>query len=371
MPIFYHDMAVHRLLRSSVSRWLVGALGLLLAACTVTPVPLHEAMPAERLQWPPAPETARIEWVKTISVARDAGVKQSMWHKLAVFFTGESRQGFIRPHGVLYDRRERLFIADPGAGVVHEFDLKNSRYNVIGKEEGATLITPIGIAENDQEQLFITDSTAGKVYRYDLKERRLRPFLPFPLQRPTGIAWNRHNRQLYIVDTLGAAIVAFDDKNGLERLRIGGERAETGFNHPTDIWAGDDGRLYVTDPLNYRIKIFTAQGEPVRQLGEAGDNFGSLNKPKGLATDSQGNIYVCDALHDAIQIFDEAGQLLLVFGNRGTGNGEFWMPSGIFIDERDYIFVADTYNRRVQIFRYLPAAGGGSGAILPRTGLQP
>ncbi len=352
-------------------RLLLFFLWLLLASCAARPVPLHEGRPVVVLQWPSAPEPARIEWVKTIADYRDAGISEGVWQKLAGFFTGQRREGLVRPHGLLYDGAERLFVADPGAGIVHQFDLKNGRYRVIGRDPGIRLISPIGLAEDDQEHLFITDSAAGKVYRYDLREDRLEAFLVIPLERPTGIVWNRHNRLLYIVDTLGATVVAVNDR-GEEQLRIGGApNAETGFNHPTDIWADAAGRLYVTDSLNFSIKIFTPTGEPDHQFGEAGDTFGTLNKPKGLATDSQGHLYVCDALHDAIQIFDDSGRLLLAFGTRGTGNGEFWMPSGIFIDQRDFIFVADTYNRRVQVFRYRSEAAAGTGAAPAKAGKQP
>jgi DNA-binding beta-propeller fold protein YncE len=129
------------------------------------------------------------------------------------------------------------------------------------------------------------------------------------------------------------------------------------FNHPTDIAIDSAGKLYVTDPLNYRVRIFSPAGLQLNEIGHMGDAPGDMNKPKGVGIDSEGHIYVADALLDEIQVFDGNGDLLLTFGQVGTGSGAFWMPSGIWVDRHDYIFVADTYNQRIQVFRYLPDDG--------------
>jgi sugar lactone lactonase YvrE len=313
------------------------------------------------MQWPSKPDAARIQWVKSIAAYQDAGITKGFWKKVLEFVAGADENNIVRPYGILFDRNERLLVADPGAGVVHCMDMKEGLYTIIGREADSKLRTPIGIAEDEQEHLYITDSAAGMVYIYDFAGRSLKPFLQRPLHRPTGITYNRVNKLLYIVETTAHQVVAVDTA-GVERLRFGstGEDA-AGFNHPTDISVDSKGQVYVTDPLNYRIKVFTPEGKLLSQFGAPGDGLGYLNKPKGVAVDSQGHIYVCDALMDSVQIFDREGHLLLSFGSNGIGPGEFWMPAGIFIDRNDYIFVADSYNRRVQIFRFLPAGGPDAG----------
>jgi DNA-binding beta-propeller fold protein YncE len=328
----------------------------------VSPLSLHQLKPETALQWPPKPNEARIQWVKTIADPLDAGISKGFWKKALEFFTGADQRRIVRPYGILFDESERLFIADPGAGVVHFMDMKEQRYTIIGEESTIPLRSPIGIAEDEKGQLYITDSEAGMVYRYDLARRVLEPFIAGYLQRPTGIAYSRFNKLLYIVDTTANQVVAVDDR-GAERLRISTKYNGDGqFNRPTDIFIDAKGQVYVTDSLNYLIRVFTADGKPVSQFGAAGDNPGNLDKPKGVAVDSEGHIYVNDALLDAVQIFDGKGQFLLSFGSAGTRNGEFWMPSGIWIDRKDYIFIADTYNQRVQVFRYFPATGPNQGA---------
>jgi DNA-binding beta-propeller fold protein YncE len=339
-----------------------------LTACA-TPVSLYATKPATELRWPPPPLEQKIAWVAAISGYKDLGITKGFWKRLAELLVGEEEERIVRPHGVVFDVEERLFIADPGAGVVHFMDLPKGNYAMIGAENGSPLRTPIGVAEDDRGNLYITDSTAGMVFVYDIGRGTLRPFVQTGIKRPTGITFNRADKLLYVVDTAANQVLVVDGA-GREVRRIGGPGEGKGeFNHPTDITADARGQLYLLDPLNYRIKVFSPEGKLVSEFGSAGDLPGYLNKPKGVAVDSEGHIYCTDALLDTVQIFDETGRLLLFFGTAGLGNGQFWMPSGIFIDRNDYIFVADTYNRRIQVFRYLSqksaAQGGGGKADLP------
>jgi DNA-binding beta-propeller fold protein YncE len=345
---------------------LFGALSL--SACA-TPVSLYAIKPAAELHWPPSPREPKIVWVASIAGSRDLGITKGFWKRLAELVVGEEEQLIVRPHGVMFDAAERLFIADPGAGVVHFMDLHQGRYAVISGENGSPLRTPIGLAEDDQGRVYITDSTSGTIFVYDIGHDSLKPFM-HDIRRPTGIAFNQADKLLYIVDTAANEIVVADGKGRVVR-RIGGTGPQgLEFNHPTDITTDARGQLYLLDPLNYRIKVLSPEGQLVSEFGSAGDMPGYLDKPKGVAVDSEGHIYCTDALLDTVQIFDEAGRLLLFFGTVGTDKGQFWMPSGIFIDRNDYIFVTDTYNRRIQVFRYLsqkPTEQGANRADRPVT----
>ena len=305
------------------------------------------------LQWPPLPLEPRIEWVKDINDYRDAGISKGFWQRLADLVFGEDKTRIIKPYGVFCDEKERLFVVDVGASVVHVMDMRNKEYFLIGKEDKAVFRTPIAITEDEQENVYITDSSAGAIYRYSLIRKELSPFVPFKLGRPTGIAYNRRNKLIYVADTTAHQVIAFG-LDGMERMRIGARGDAPGqFNYPTDLFVDAQGSLLVTDSLNFRIQRFSPDGQLLDVFGRAGDSSGSFAKPKGVAADSEGHIYVCDALFDAVQIFDGTGRVLLDFGSNGGQEGQFWMPSGIYIDGKDYIYVADTYNRRVQVFRFL------------------
>lgn len=330
-------------------------LGLMLAACAA-PRPLLERSQDTELRWPPRPERAKVEWVKSIAVPEDAGISKGFWRKALELVTGGDLHRIVKPYGVLYDAGARLIIADPGAGMVHVMDTKAGHYQVVAGAGGLPLRSPIGLAEDDKNNLYITDSVNDAVYRYDLVQHTLTPFV-LALERPTGIAFNPVNKLLYISETGANDVIAVDLKGSLKlRFSNAGTAATAGmqlpFNRPTDVAVDFKGQVFVTDPLNYKIRIFTPEGFPVTQFGEMGDARSELNKPKGIAVDGVGRIYVCDAMQDLVKVFDDGGNLLFSFGGTGGGPGGLWMPSGIFIYQQ-FIFVADTYNQRVQIFKML------------------
>jgi sugar lactone lactonase YvrE len=336
-------------------KWLMlGILagGFLFSACAPRQS-LILGQPDRTIVWPGPPLEPRIQWVREIRTPQDAGAARGFWQRLGRFIGGEAETGIVRPYGVFLDDRDRLFIVDTGAALVHLMDTETGRYTMIAGENDNAFRTPIAITEDDDENVYITDADAGTIFRYNLKEGVLRRFTTFKLERPTGLAFSRAKRLLYVTDTGAHQIVALD-LAGKERFRFGARGAAPGqFNYPTDLCVDKIGRVIVTDALNFRIQIFSPEGSLLDAFGEAGDTSGSFAKPKGVALDSEGHIYVCDALFDSVQIFDDRGRLLLGFGDSGSKQGQLWMPSGIYIDRNDYIYVADSYNQRVQVFRYL------------------
>ncbi|MBJ6727269.1 SMP-30/gluconolactonase/LRE family protein [Geomesophilobacter sediminis] len=340
----------------------------LLTACS-GPRPLTKVSPDLTMEWPVAGEETRVAWVRDITGAKDLALTKGFWTRVKEMITGAEDIGIQRPYGVLHDSRHRLYLADPGAGLVHCFDIDGGRYFVIRGTSEAPMQTPIGLTEDDAGQLYITDSVGGAVYRYNPDERRLAPFLTEGVTRPTGIAFNRVNKLIYVSDTLNNRVLAVT-LTGVIRQRLGIDPAEarhsageTDFNHPTDLAVDRVGQIYVTDSLNFRIAVMTPEGLLVREIGAVGDAKGHFSRPKGVAIDSAGHVYVCDALRDEVLVFDPEGKPLLSFGRSGHGHGGFWMPSGLFIDRDDFIYVADTYNKQVQVFRFLPQQNQGQGDV--------
>jgi hypothetical protein len=83
-----------------------------------------------------------VVWIKSIATYGDAGIAKGFWKRALEYFIGPDERRIIRPHGVLFDDQERLFIADPGAGLVHFMDLKKGRYTLIGGEGNGGVIYP-------------------------------------------------------------------------------------------------------------------------------------------------------------------------------------------------------------------------------------
>ncbi len=328
---------------------------LLLAAVggCATPTEVKPDVPLPRLVWPQAPETTRIEFVRTFSSSRDLGLTKNFLRRVVDFIFGETPQGLLRPSAVL-EIGKVMYVADPGARGVHRFDRASNEYKLIQAEGESPLLSPVGLARGEGDSVYVTDSALGSVFLIQPGAEFATPVvLGQALAQPTGIAFDAQARKLYVVDTKAHSIKVFSPQGAY--LSTIGQRGEGDgeFNFPTMLWRDSQGRLLVTDSLNFRTQIFDAQGKFVKKFGRMGDSQGDAPRQKGVASDSFGHIYLVDALLNAVQIFNESGDLLLSIGGLGEAPGEFWLPAGIFMGGDDTIYVADTYNRRVQVFRYV------------------
>jgi hypothetical protein len=332
------------------------ALVLVLAAsaCVAPPRPA-ENNPA--LVWPPAPDVARVAFVRTISQPADLGIHRGLAQRVADLLFGSDESRLLRPMAVVATDRS-VFVADSGAKGVHRFDQKDGGYSLIRGPGDAPLPSPVGLALGDAGEVYVTDSALAKVFAIRPGASEALPLtLGASLAQPTGIAFDGARGRLYVVDTKAHRVNIFRRDGSLESS-FGGRGAGDGeFNYPTLIWRARDGRLYVTDSLNFRIQSFDGEGRFLGKFGGLGDGTGDLPRQKGVATDSYGHIYVVDSLFHAIQIFDDGGRFLMSLGGLGHGRGEFWLPTGVFIDQRDRIYIADSYNQRVQVLRYVGGPG--------------
>lgn len=326
---------------------------LLLVSCSATPSRYEqEAFIKPAITWPLPPEPPRIGYKRSIERPEDIQAKKGFFRKVAAFLLGETADRIIKPYGVTVDSAGRVIVADTALKRVHVFDIKGQRYFWFGDARKLRFVSPIGVAVDEKDNIYISDSELKKVFIVN-KAGRFVSAIGEGLERPTGIAVNKKEGRLYVVDTWKHDIKVYNLK-GEPLFVIGGRGKEEGrFNYPTDISIDKNGKIYVTDSMNFRIQILDKDGGVVSMFGRHGDGSGDMARPKGVGVDGEGHIYVADALFDVVQIFDEKGAHLLGFGGRGQGKGMLWMPAGVFIDEGNRIYVADSYNRRVQVFEYI------------------
>lgn len=314
-----------------------------------------ESPPVPAMLWPDPPEIPRISLVSMVSAPTDLGIREAglraVWRRLS----GRVSPALVNPHGLAAGAGGRLYVVDHALRRVHLFDPQRNLHRLFPAEEPA-LASPIGtVLDEPGGRLFVSDSAAGVVWVFDADGSTvLAELRSGGMGRPTGLQVNPVTGELLVVDTENAAILRFDLASLEFTGVIGREGAAAGhFHAPTHIAVAPDGRIVVSDSLNFRIQVLDARGAFLFSFGGPGDSPGHFARPKGVAVDSDGNIYVVDALFDNVQVFSRAGELLLAFGSPGHGPGEFWLPSGIAIDHQDRIYVSDSYNHRVQVFQYL------------------
>jgi sugar lactone lactonase YvrE len=156
-------------------------------------------------------------------------------------------------------------------------------------------------------------------------------------------------QRLIVTDPLASAVHIFDlagKKYG--RIRGGPEGP---LHTPFGVAVDAEGQIYVTDPSQGMILVYSAKGKFQRYLGNAkAERF--YDSPAGIAIDRKAaRIYVADARSHMVFMMDLRGKLLTRIGKRGGGDGpaEFRAPIDIAINDQEFV-VLDRQNPRVQVF---------------------
>lgn len=310
--------------------------------------------PSVNVFWPQPPDPPRISYLRDIKGPEDIFPDKSRMLKITELLTGDSRIliELLTPLAVAVSDEDVLYIADTYSGIIHCYDLKTRTVNYISRAGDEYLQSPVALAIDHEQNLYVSDSINRKVYKYDSSGIQIGSISPPEgFKRPAGITITSSGEK-FVVDALANKLHKFsnDDRYlGDFPKTMEGEE----LNTPSNVTVDKQGNVYLTDAMNFVVRLYDSEGYLIRTIGEVGDVPGSFARPKGIAVDSHGNIYVVDANHDNIQIFNKSGQLLLYFGSNGFGPGQFYLPNGIYIDKKDRIFIADTFNRRVQVFRLL------------------
>ncbi len=344
----------HRLMRGRRRIAGAGTLAmLLLAGCASGPWAGFPQAMAPGLTWPAPPEQARIGYLVAISEHRSLFEEAGAWRSLKRWLGGASDSRMLRPYALALHPAGGLLVTDPGRARVHFYDWGRRRYVALGEELAGGLPSPVGVAALPDGRVLVSDSRLERVLLFDTEGAMLGDFTAAePIGRPAGLAVDAARGEVYLADVTAHQVRVYDF-GGRELRALGSRGGEPGqFNFPTHLALGPDGRLAVTDSMNFRVQVIEPDGRFVRMAGMPGDAPGGLNKPKGVAVDAAGRVMVMEGLYDALQVFDTEGRLLLSVGSPGSEPGEFWLAAGLAYDgAAGRLFVADSYNGRVQVFK--------------------
>jgi len=339
---------------------------LALGSCASGTAPDRTTGGSARVQFPPFPAEPVIEWVASYGTVSDVGAGQSKWQRA---ITGETTVGpaLLAPTAVAIGPDNELYVVDQELDGIVIIDPRVKRFELFRGAGQGILSSPVGVAVADDGTVYVSDALARAVHVFDTG-LNFRGSLGGPqlFAHPTSIALSADGARLAVCDTVSHAVYVIDARRGDVLMMLGGEARsgrEGEFHTPYAVAFDDQGYLYVSDYLNFRIQVFDPAGDLELAFGKIGDRPGDLNRPRGIAVDSTaGVIFEVDGAFQLVQMFNLDGEILMWFGGPGKGPGGFDLPSGI-ARRGDLLAVADTLNSRVQVFRFLgppdvPASAG-------------
>jgi DNA-binding beta-propeller fold protein YncE len=204
---------------------------------------------------------------------------------------------------------------------------------------------------------------------------------PGQFRRPLGVAVSR-NGHVFVADAYNFRVQVFTRDGQFVRMWGSKGNGPGQFLNPKASGGDDDigpwgialdnhGHVYVSDPWNFRVQVFSEEGVFQREFGdlktpggawntprgiEASSQCGKLNTPAGIAIGPTGDVFVVTAGMMStpggygLQVFSPDGTCLHRWSGNGDGPRQFEWPMGVAVDARGDVFVTDQ-NNRVQRFR--------------------
>ncbi|MCW2003044.1 sugar lactone lactonase YvrE [Xanthomonas arboricola] len=185
---------------------------------------------------------------------------------------------------------------------------------------------------------------------------------------PYGLAIDAHGA-LYIADGGDNNRIRAMLPNGNVQTLAGGREgfadgigAAAAFNTPSGIAFDMAGNLYIADTGNHAIRKRTPQGVVTTLAGDGSAGFrdgaaaqARFNGPIGVAVDTQGRVYVADTYNDRIRVIAPDGQVSTLAGGALPGMADgvgvqarLDTPTDLKVDAHGVVWVADMRNDAIR-----------------------
>ncbi|MDF0667498.1 MAG: SMP-30/gluconolactonase/LRE family protein [Nitrospira sp.] len=196
------------------------------------------------------------------------------------------------------------------------------------------------------------------------------------LNFPTAVAVDREGN-LYIADTMNHRVRMVDSETGIittvagtGQARFsgdGGPAYQAALNEPAALVVDDEGRLYIADQSNHRVRMVDLKTGVIHTVAGTGmatyDGDGkpasdaALAGPSGLALAGD-HLYIADTFNGRVRCVDlPSGLITTVAGDGGVYRYEsssdapspsLSRPTGIALDQEGRLFLTDSDNHLIR-----------------------
>jgi sugar lactone lactonase YvrE len=230
----------------------------------------------------------------------------------------------VSPQGTVYVAEDTRIMSVSPAGVVSTFAGSGTSGFQDGPVATARFSTPSGVALDAQGRIYVAD---------------------------------KGNNRIRLIENGQVTTLAGAGPAGYVDGPVGAAR----FDGPTSVAVDGQGRVYVTDTYNYRVRVIH-NGQVSTVAGSGADGYqdgpaatARFAYPTGLAVDGRGRLYVTDQINNRIRLI-ENGQVSTLAGDGTAGYADgpaatarFTYPGGVAVDGQGRVYVADTYGHRVRV----------------------
>jgi len=316
---------------------------------------------------------------------------------MAAGYARAQQQPLLLPSAVAYDAAGDLFFVDTNRNQVFEVSLAGALTTVAGTAVqgfGGDGGTATSAELNAPQGLAI--GADGTIYVADTGNQRVRaiangqistfagtgvagfsgdngPATAAMLSRPTALALDGHGNVL-ICDTanqrirrVSAGTITTVGGTGVQGFAGDASTASSAeFDSPAGIAVASDGRIFVADTQNNRLRVIATDGTiqtfaGTGAAGYAGDGgpatAASLDLPHGITLDAAGDVLFADSNNQRIRVITPQGTISTIAGNGVQGfaadgiastSGALNTPRGVAISSFFTPVFGDTPNQLVR-----------------------
>lgn len=149
----------------------------------------------------------------------------------------------------------------------------------------------------------------------------------------------KYSGKCFVVALFAMAVLSCPSAKSQPILGVGGD------DFDVDLY----GRIFVLDHSNNTLKLFSPEGEFLKEVGGAGWNDGQFDSPHGVWARNGIDVFVADYGNHRIQRFDRNLNFVSSFSTRENddANQRFGYPTDVTLSRQGDLFICDGENVRV------------------------